>query len=84
MHMPTVKVINKLLFIIHTNDHNPPHVTIYFGLPESHEAKARVEIDTGIIMCSFGFSVKSLRMLQKEIVENKEFYYEKWTETRPA
>lgn len=86
MYMPSYPSISilGLMFIIHTDDHEPAHVTIYKGTPKKHEAKARIEIETGNIMAgSFGFSEKALRKLSERVLQRQDFLRSEWNETRP-
>lgn len=86
MYMPSYLSISilGLMFMIHTDDHEPAHVTVYKGTPESHEAKARIEIETGEVMDgSFGFSEKALRKLSQRVLDRQDFLRRKWNATRP-
>lgn len=86
MYMPSYPSISILgcLFIIHTDDHEPAHVTIYHGTSKNHDAKARIEIKTGNVMKgSFGFSEKALKKLVERVLSRQDFLMEAWNETRP-
>ena len=83
MHMGTVLRVLGLLFVIHTRDHEPPHVTIYQGTPQNYEAVARIEIMTGRIISSRRFSVKRLGLLVTIVQAEREYLKEKWDESRP-
>lgn len=81
--MGTVLRILNVIFMIHTRDHNPPHVTVYQGNPKNFDAKARIEIETSEVMDSVGFSARALKKLQAVVDQEREFFMEKWNETRP-
>lgn len=87
MYMPTVLIVKNLLFMIHTLDHNPPHVTVFYGTPEKFEAKARVEIESGKFLKNKAgekeFSSKDKRLIQQIVEQNKENFMEVWNESRP-
>lgn len=77
--MPTIMLIQKLAFIIHTRDeHNPPHIEVYYGTPESHEAWAKVRIDRVEIMEAFGFSSNDLNSIVKICQIRQKFLSSKW------
>jgi len=86
MHMPTVPIVKSLLFLIHTRDHDPPHVTVFYGTPEKFEAKARVVISTGEFLkrkkSESEFSSKDKKLIQKIVEQNRAKFMEDWNETR--
>lgn len=69
--------------MIHTLDHNPPHVTVYKGRPDNYEAKARINIETCKVIDSEGFSKKEENILELLAKQNKIDFMEAWYETRP-
>ena len=82
--MGTVLKVLGLLFMIHTNDHKPPHVTVYKGTPENFEARVRIEIETLSVMDSeTAFSAWTLRKIVDVVRQNQETMLEEWNETRP-
>lgn len=72
------------MFMIHTDDHGHPHVTVYKGNPESHEAFAKVRLDVIQVFESEGFSTKSLRSIIEQVVINQAEWLKEWNETRPG
>ena len=83
MYMGTVLRVLGLLFIIHTRDHEPPHVTIYQGTPRDYEAVARIEIETSRLMSSKGFRKRLLNLLEETVRAERKYLMEKWNESRP-
>lgn len=83
MYMPTLIRIGRLLFIIHTNDHEPAHVTVYKGKPDNYEAKARIRVADGYVMSAENFSEKELARLANKVTEQREMFDEAWKKTRP-
>lgn len=82
MHMPTVLKIFNLMFMIHTRDHGFPHVTVYDGTPRSHEAMAKIRIDTLTVIEADRFSRKDLGLILKVAERYQEEWMEVWNETR--
>lgn len=78
--MGTVLKIFNLLFIIHTRDHTPPHVTVYMGTPESWDAKVKVNLVTLKAFDNENFSAKSLKVICQLAKENQDEWMEKWNE----
>lgn len=83
MYMPTVLRVFSFLWIIHTNDHEPAHVTVYKGTPDNYEAKARIEIVTGRVIDSEGLKSSALEKMSTVTIEFRELLQERWNETRP-
>ena len=81
--MGTVFYFKSLFFIIHTLDHEPPHVTVYYPSKKNYEAKARVNLLTCTVIDSIGFSLKSLKTIEKLTKQKQELLLERWYETRP-
>ena len=80
--MPTVLTIRNLMFMIHTRDHNPPHVTIYCGVPDDWQANARVNLENCQVMDSTGFKNKDIKIIEALCIVNRESFLEVWYETR--
>lgn len=78
--MPTVLMIKNLIFMIHTRDHGFPHVTVYLGTPDSHEAFAKVRLDKIGIIEADGFSKKALKEIELLTAKYQELWLEKWNE----
>lgn len=65
MHVsPTVARYKSVRFMIRTNDHPPPHVVI--------------EIQTGNVVRSHGFSQRDVVRLVKEVLATKDLLQEEW------
>ena len=76
--MPTVLVIKKLLFVIHTRDHQPPHVEVYFGNPETYEAWAKVRIDKVELLEAEGFTSSDLDQIVRICQARQKFLSSEW------
>ena len=83
MYIGTVLRVLGLLFVIHTRDHEPPHVTIYKGTPDNYEAVARIEIATSRVISSNGFRSRLLKILEGIVKSQTRYLMEKWNESRP-
>ncbi len=80
--MGTVLYTKTLMFMIHTRDHGFPHVTVYKGTPDNHEAFAKIRLDVIDIIESQGFGTKALTSIVGITAENREAWLEEWNETR--
>ena len=80
--MPTVLKILNLMFIIHTRDHGFPHVTVYRGNPNSHDAYAKVRLDEMQVIELFGFSISAEKLILEIVSKNQSEWLEVWNETR--
>ena len=80
--MPTVLKILNLMFVIHTRDHGYPHVTVYRGAPESHDAFTKVRLDEVQIIELHGFSASAEKVILEIVTKNKGEWLEVWNETR--
>jgi len=82
--MPNIGFIAKVMIMIHTDDHEPAHVTFYLGkTKEGYEARARIEVKTGRIMDATGFREKTLNEFSKWVLKRQDFCQRRWNETRP-
>ena len=76
MHVsPTVAYFKSIRFMIRTKDHPPPHI---HAVKDDHEAV--IEILTGEVVRSRGFSERDLARIVKEVLANQDFLKEQWDE----
>jgi hypothetical protein len=68
--------------MIHTRDHGFPHVTVYHGTPEDHEAFAKVRLDEIAILEAEGFDQKTMLKILKTVIDYQAIFLEVWNETR--
>ncbi len=80
--MPTVLKIINLIFIIHTKDHGYPHVTVYRGTPENHDAYAKVRLDEIEVIELRGFKASAEAVILEIVSKNQDDWLEVWNETR--
>ena len=78
--MPTLLVIKNLMFIIHTRDHLPPHVTVYAGSPEKWEATAKVRLDSVVLLDQENFSARSIKFILQIVGQNQVDWMEEWND----
>lgn len=77
--MPTILLIKNLAFIIHTRgEHNPPHVEVYYGTPENHEAWAKVRIDKVEILEADNFTSRDLDQIVRICQGRQKYFSRKW------
>ena len=67
-----------MLFIIHTKDHDPAHVHVYFGTPKDHEARARVQLQNVEIIDSDAFTGSDLKKIEDRCEKRKEEFLTEW------
>lgn len=72
--------LGNIIIKIWSNDHDPPHVEVFWPSMKSPEAKAKFQIETAECMESFGFTSKDLKLIKREIETRKEKILEKWRE----
>ena len=70
---PTVASYKSIRFMIRTNDHPPPHVHAV-----KDDCEAVVEIQTGTVIRSHGFSQKDVARIVKEVLATKDLLQEEW------
>ncbi len=74
MHVsPTVARYKSVRFMIRTNDHPPPHVHAV-----KDDCEAVIEIQTGNVVRSHGFSEKDVARIVKEVLATKDLLQEEW------
>ncbi len=74
MHVsPTVAHFKSIRFMIRTNDHAPPHIHAV-----KDNCEAVIEILTGEVVRSRGFSERDLAKIVKEVLANQDFLKEQW------
>jgi hypothetical protein len=74
MHVsPTVAHYKSIRFMIRTNDHPPPHVHAI-----KDDCEAVVEIQTGKVIRSRGFSAQDLTRISIEILTTRDLLQEEW------
>ena len=74
MHVsPTVAHYKSVRFMIRTNDHPPAHI---HAVKDNSEAV--IEIQTGKVVRSHGFSQHDLARIVKEVLATKELLQEEW------
>lgn len=78
--MPTVLRILNVMFVIHTRDHGFPHVTVYLGSPESHEAMVKIRLDILKVIENKGFKESAVARLVKTTELHQGEWLEKWKE----
>lgn len=78
--MGTVHKVGHILFIVHTDDHGFPHVTVYMGTPANHEARAKIRLDNTEVIESYGWSRKALKGLVETTEQFKDIWMEEWNE----
>ncbi|PWU17514.1 MAG: hypothetical protein C5B49_08725 [Bdellovibrio sp.] len=77
--MGKVAILKNLLFMIHTRGgHNPPHVEVYYGTPENHQAWAKVRIDQVEILEASGFGSKDLDLIVRCKQGRQQYFSSKW------
>lgn len=70
---PTVAHYKSVRFMIRTNDHPPPHVHAV-----KDDCEAVVEIQTGNVIRSRGFSAQDLTRISKVILATRDLLQEEW------
>ncbi len=80
MIIPTLLVVKNLAFIIHTRDHGFPHVTVYQGLPDRYEAKAKIRLDNLTVLKVEKFSQRDVAVILKVTAQYKNDWLEVWNE----
>jgi len=70
---PTVATYKTIRFMIRTNDHPPPHIHAVKG-----DCEAMIEIQTGRVIRSYGFSQPDLVQIAKEVLSTKGLLQEEW------
>jgi hypothetical protein len=74
MHVsPTVAHYKSVRFMIRTNDHPPPHVHAI-----KDDCEAVIEIQTGNVVLSHGFSAQDVTRLSKEVLATRDLLQEEW------
>ena len=80
MSMPTLLIVRNFAFIIHTRDHGFPHVTVYQGTPENHEAMAKVRLDNMDVLEVRHFTKRDVVLILKIISRYQPEWMEVWNE----
>jgi hypothetical protein len=70
---PTVAYYKSIRFMIRTNDHPPPHVHAI-----KDDCEAVIEIRTGNVVRSYGFSQQDVARIAKEVLATKDLLLEEW------
>ena len=78
--MPTLLLVRNLLFMIHTRDHGHPHVTVYQGTPDKHEAMAKVRLDNLTVLEVDQFTKKDVSLIVKITTRYQTEWLEVWNE----
>jgi hypothetical protein len=71
----TVFVFRNIRIVIHSNDHEPPHIHAV-----SPKGKAKIELTTLECYYCRGYTSKDLKMILKFVTEHKETLMEAWNE----
>ena len=77
--MPEILRINgNLIFMIHTDEHGHPHVTIYFPRRKNFERMAKVQIKDQRVLDSVGFGAKDLKIIKAIVKQEADLLLEAW------
>ena len=70
---PTVAYYKSVRFMIRTNDHPPPHIHAV-----KDNCEAVIEIQSGKVVRSHGFSQQDVARIVKEVLARQELLQEEW------
>lgn len=73
--MPTILDLFGLLFLIHTREHQPPHVHVR---NQDGEAKFKVTKEEVILIENKRMKPKDLKLAESILEANKEYVVEQW------
>ena len=77
--MPRVLLIRRLAFFVHTAEHNPPLVHVYFGTPENHRAWAKIQIyGQATVMGAENFTARDLDQIVRICQGRIKYLSSKW------
>lgn len=73
IYMPVVMRVGRIRFVIYPKDHRPAHVHVFAA-----GAEAKIEILTGTVVRSRGFTLAALKQIQAAVVSNSGLILEAW------